>query len=286
MPTPVAAQAVVELKLAGTVIITASHNPGFDLGLKFSPSHGGAAPKDITDAIGNAANSLTGYNIMPLSEAIEAKLVEYVNRRAAYLAYLKRVVPQAFTDIAAYAKTHPEFGVICDAMYGTAIEYFTDIFGAQGLDILKDLLHDHINPNFNDANKIGSPNPTLAEWSKDLDAAITAAQAAGKNHIGLAADGDSDRFVATGINSGQLIALLTYFLHEQGVEGDVWKTIATTSLVNAVALLLGIKTLEGGVGFKNTVGHLNTGEVVVAGESSAHVGAKPTKDSWDDAFAL
>jgi phosphoglucomutase len=101
VPTPVMAYIVnnmmvdeKKVKLAGSINFTASHNPPKYSGLKFSPSHGGAATSDITGWIEKRANEYIGKErIAAVEKEIGAAFIPVTLKRdeiaKQYIEYLK-----------------------------------------------------------------------------------------------------------------------------------------------------------------------------------------------------
>jgi phosphoglucomutase len=109
----------------------------------------------------------------------------------------------------------------------------------------------------------------------------------GKFDVGLAVDGDADRFGVldadgTYINPNQVLALvLDYLCRARGWKGGAARSIATSHLIDAVAKKHGIEVYETGVGFKFIGDLLVQGKIIFGGEESAGMTIKdhvPEKD--------
>ena len=84
-PTPVISHAILthnqsSEEMADGVVITPSHNPPEDGGIKYNPPKGGPADKDITDWVANRANELlanqlNGVNAVSVAQAMSSSLV-------------------------------------------------------------------------------------------------------------------------------------------------------------------------------------------------------------------
>ena len=108
-----------------------------------------------------------------------------------------------------------------------------------------------------------------------------------KTAIGLAADGDADRY---GIldEDGEFVEpniifplLYNYYIEGKGIKGDVARSVATTALVDRIAKYQGFKAIETPVGFKYLGKLISEGKVVMAGEESSGLtvsGHTPDKD--------
>lgn len=298
-PTPVLAfLASTQKEITGVINFTASHNPAVDNGIKFSPYHGGAANKATTDAISKYANEAETYKYTDFDEAVANNIVTILDHNDIIANYIDNYIIAnlkkngAWNDICSYIKRKADFSLIVDAMQGTGAKYLQYLLGKIAEETGKDfysLLHpDNQDPTF---SKVGNaPNPTLQSSTKDLIAAVKS----NSSTLGLAVDGDSDRFGIVDFNgitlsSNEILALLAFFFKEElNLNGAVGKTVATTNFVNAVASYCGLELTETAVGYKwfveETIDHNK--KFIIAGEESAHVGATPFDHSWDDGIAI
>lgn len=260
LPTPVVAYSVQKYKAFGAVMFTASHNPPAYNGIKFIPEYAGPATPEITSKI----EGFIPEEVFPVEAGKQNS--EIVDPIPSYLEELKKLV-----DVNVIAQSELEVGY--DPMYGT---------GRGILDALLltdvNVLHNRRDPLFGG----GMPDPQrellsdLIDWVKG-----------GKNRIGLATDGDADRFgfVDDGgvyLTPNQILPLVLYHLAKnKGVKGVVGRSIATTHLMDALGAELGLATVETPVGFKYLGELMRKQQVVVAGEESGGLsigGHIPEKD--------
>ncbi|MDA8401283.1 MAG: phosphoglucomutase/phosphomannomutase family protein, partial [Deltaproteobacteria bacterium] len=109
----------------------------------------------------------------------------------------------------------------------------------------------------------------------------------GKIAIGLAADGDADRYGVLD-EDGEFVEpniifplLYNYYIEGKGTKGDAARSVATTALVDRVAKYYGFKVIETPVGFKYLGKLISEGRAVIAGEESSGLtvaGHTPDKD--------
>jgi phosphomannomutase len=106
-------------------------------------------------------------------------------------------------------------------------------------------------------------------------------------YLGLAVDGDADRFGivdrdGTYINANQVISLLTdHLMATRPIKKKVARTVATTHMVDALAQRQGLKVVETPVGFKYIGQQIATGNCLIGGEESGGLsiaGHLPEKD--------
>lgn len=289
-PVPVVAYAVAASQVtsnpkAGGIIITASHNPWEFNGIKWVLPNGGAAPAGVTNQIQDAAREATQAKIMPVAKALNDNLLIMVDLKNYYIDYIISKLPkEALGKIQQWGQNLNN-SVTINSMQGAGIGYLSMIAKKLGIknvneiNITLDRLFGQVK---------NEPNPDSAE---DFDLDIFEANKNGKQIVELLQDGDDDRFGVRDINgerfsANELIPLIAAFLWEKGYRGKIGKTIATSNFSNAVDKSHGQSTLETDTGFKNLVDALESGEYLVVGEESAHVGVGIFKLSKDDAFAV
>ena len=272
VPTPVVAFEIVRRKAAGGINFTASHNPPEYNGLKFSSSWGGPALPETTKDIESRANALLEKNSIPalsLTEAKQKGLIEDVDLRRYYLEDLRKKV-----DLDVIRKAKLRVGL--DLLYGTGRGYLDSALQDAGCTVTA--VHDHRDPLF------GGQAP---EPSEENLAALAGLLQKGKFDVGLAVDGDADRFGVldgdgTYVNPNQVLALvLDYLCRTRGWKGGAARSFATSHLIDAVAKKHGIEVYETGVGFKYIGDLLVQGKIIFGGEESAGMTVKdhvPEKD--------
>ncbi|MCD6539502.1 MAG: glycogen/starch synthase, partial [Candidatus Omnitrophica bacterium] len=297
-PTPVLAYlANSDSKISGVVNLTASHNKYTDDGFKFSPYHGGAAPKEVTDLISEYANKAKYYKYIPYKVAKEKGLIKEVTLKEAIDKYVYNYIIPALKNLGAwqeiinYIKKNPQFKLILDPMQGTSLRYleaiYREIERKVNREFIKFIHTNNRDPQFSEVN--GAPNPTEKESIKNT---LQLAKE-DKNTIVLLTDGDADRFGVIDfggkeISANEMIALSVYFFAKKNLKGAVGKTVATSNFVNAISEFLKLELIETAVGFKWFVEKaIKEGKnFLVAGEESAHVGVGPFIKSWDDGIAI
>ncbi len=272
VPTPAVSFEIIRRKAAGGFNFTASHNPPHYNGLKFSPAWGGPALPETTKDIETRANALLEKNsiaVLSLADAKDKKLVEEIDLRKAYLDDLKKKI-----DMETIKKA--KLKVAVDVLFGTGRDYLDSMLKDAGCAVT--IIHGNRDALFGG----NSPEPSeanLAELSRVMQQ--------GKFDIGLAVDGDADRFGVLDvdgsyINPNQVLALvLDYLCRTREWKGGAARSIATSHLVDAVAKKHGIEVYETGVGFKFIGDLLVQGKIIFGGEESAGMTIKdhvPEKD--------
>lgn len=259
VPTPVLAYNA-KLLNASAIMFTASHNPAEYLGMKYIPDYAGPATSEITDKI--VANIDLEY-----PQGLAGKLEE-VDFAPAYYEHLEKLV-----DYGAIQKLNGN--IIFDGLYSASIGYFDDILDSHNIkfDSIR-MVHDS---NFGG----GMPDPKPKYLKALVDKVLTY-----PNSIGLANDGDADRFGIINENGefvspNEIIAILLKYLTEKGLKGSVVKTVGSSLLIDEVAKKLGVNVIETSVGFKHVGEAMRLNEVIIGGEESGGLsilGHIPEKD--------
>lgn len=264
VPTPVLAFEIRRRKAAGAVNFTASHNPPRYLGIKFSTSDGAPALPELTRRI---EETLPG--IPEAAPPEESSPAESFDPAPAYLADLSEKVRAA--DVAA---GDPHFSL--DFRFGTSAGFLDAFLERAGTRVLP--LNAKRDPLF------GGESPQCGE--KELVRLAEEVRRSG-SRLGLACDGDADRFGVLDergayIPPNLVLALLFRdLLGRKGRRGGVARSVATTHALDAIAARFGVPCYETPVGFKYIGEKLIAGEIVFGGEESAGLtveGHVPEKD--------
>ena len=267
-PTPAISYAVRTLKTSGAINFTASHNPPEYNGIKYSTPDGAPALPEVTKQIEAAVERLAaGGGGAP--GPFKGGEYEKVDVKPAFLKRLDELV-----DLKAIAKSGIK--VVYDPFWGSGRGYTSDILREAGVSV--ETVHDYRDVLF--GGHAPEPDDHLLGDAKAKMKEIGA-------HIGVATDGDADRFGVvdedgTFIQPNYVIALLfDYLVESRGWKNGVAKSVATTNLVNALAELHKVPLYETPVGFKYIGELINDDKIAIGGEESAGLtirGHVPEKD--------
>ena len=277
-PTPAASRAIIEYNrgrknaLADGIVVTPSHNPPEDGGIKYNMPHGGPADSTATDWIAAEANRLllaknAEVKRLTYAKAMQSGFLEPFDYRRPYVQGLKNII-----DMEAIRASG--LRLAADALGGAALDYWIPIAEEYGLDLTL----------FN-----GSADPTFRFMPVDHDGKIrmdcsSAKAMAGllklKNSFDLAFgnDPDGDRHGIVTPDSGLLnpnhylaVAIDYLFSHrpQWPKNAAVGKTIVSSAMIDKVAQRCKRKLLEFPVGFKWFVDGLCNQSLAFAGEESA-----------------
>lgn len=259
LPTPVLAYNA-KLLNSSAIMFTASHNPSDYLGMKYIPDYAGPATSEITDQIVN--------NIDKDFQTGTSKQLEIVDFSQAYYEHLAKIID--------YNKIKTlKTNIIFDGLYSASIGYFDRILDENNIKY-KSL---HMNHDVNFGGGMPDPKP---KYLKDLIEQVKQTP----NSIGLANDGDADRFGIINENGeyvspNEIIAILLKYLKNKGYSGSVVKTVGSSLLIDNVAKYLNIDVIETAVGFKHVGEAMRLNKVIIGGEESGGLsilGHIPEKD--------
>src|SRR5215469_12361126 len=265
-PTPAFAYAVISNKADGVINFTASHNPPEYNGIKFSTPDGCPALPEVTNKIEAeivAADSAAAEKVSASGSR------DSLDPKPAYLKRLGEIV-----DLNAIKKAGLK--VTFDPMWGAARGYSDELLRSAGVQVAT--VHDSRDVLF--GGHAPEPDDHLLE---DLRTKMRETGA----HIGIATDGDADRFGivdtdGTFLQPNYVIAILfDYLVESRGWKNGVCKSVATTNLINALAKHHGVELHETPVGFKYIGELIKQDKIAIGGEESAGLSIRyhvPEKD--------
>jgi phosphoglucomutase len=277
-PTPVISRAILVYNrgrkehLADGIVITPSHNPPEDGGLKYNPPHGGPAETSVTKWVQDRANDLlregnADVKRVPFATAIKAGTTQEEDFILPYVNDLRNVI-----DVEAIRAAGLKLGV--DPLGGAALPYWEPINSIYGLNITV------VNPKL---------DPTFSFMSVDHDGKVRMdcsspyamaglVRLKDQYRVAFANDPDSDRHGIVTPSAGlmnpnhYLAVAIGYLLaHRPGwsAKSSVGKTLVSSSLIDRVVSKLGRRLAEVPVGFKYFAPGLLDGSYCFGGEESA-----------------
>ena len=273
-PTPAVACEIRRRKLDGAINFTASHNPAEYHGLKFSAADGGPALPEVTkDVEARAANLFArpAEKASAFPSPHDGHAFEQVDIAPPYLQRLGELV--RFDEL----KKQNTPRIVYDALHGCGARYLDGalaghgIPGHQTIRANRDVLFEGSGPDVSEENLQRLSETVLAH----------------KAQIGLATDGDADRFGivdAQGrwIQPNHILGLLyDYLMESRGWNLDAARSVATSHLLDAVAAKHGRKVRQTPVGFKYIGQLILQDAIALGGEESAGLsirGHVPEKD--------
>ena len=276
-PTPVISHAILTYNhgrtfgLADGIVITPSHNPPEDGGIKYNPPHGGPADTQVTKWIEDRANTLLtnklhGCNRLPIEQARQASTTHRYAYLDTYVGDLAKILKM---DV---IKSVPlKLGI--DPLGGSGVAYWQPIGERYGLNI--EMVNPVVDPTFRFM-------PLDWDGKIRMDCSSPYAMAnliALKDRFDVAFgnDADNDRHgivTRSGLmnpNHYLAVSIAYLFANRDGWKSDagIGKTLVSSSLIDRVATKLNRKLVEVPVGFKWFVSGLLDGSLGFGGEESA-----------------
>ena len=259
-PTPALSHAVLDRGAAAGVVITASHNPARWNGFKIKQASGNSAAPEVTSAIEQAVPAILGGDgargIINGNAGARSR-IERFDPNPPYLAALREFVNlERIRDAG--------LRIAVDSMYGAAGGLTAEAIGAGATEVHE--LHGEPNPAF---PGMRAPEPI----APNLDVLMRLLKDGGHD-VGLATDGDGDRFGLVDeqgrfLNQLQVFALLVrYLLEVRGERGAIVRSITTTRMVDLLGERHGCPVFETPVGFKYLGPKMIEEDAIVAGEES------------------
>lgn len=277
-PTPVISNLIISHNeahpsfLADGIIITPSHNPPQDGGIKYNPPHGGPADGKVTKWIEDRANELLKNDldevqIFPYTSALKSGYVKEHDFISHYVDGLADVI-----DFDAIRNANIKIGV--DPLGGSGIHYWPAI--AEKYDLNITMVSDVVDPTFEFM--------TLDKDGKirmDCSSASAMASLIGLKDqfdVAVANDPDYDRHgIVTKthglMNPNHYLSVCIDYLSKNRPQWDpafkIGKTLVSTSLIDRVGADNQKEVVEVPVGFKWFVDGLVNHQLMFGGEESA-----------------
>jgi phosphoglucomutase len=256
VPTPTVSFETVRRKAMGAINFTASHNPPEYNGLKFSTSNGAPALPEVTKQIEREIH-LVAEKHDRLDVYEKAELIEEIDPKDRYLTELRQKI-----DIEAIRKSGLRIAI--DSLYGTSRDYLDYFLLEAGVEVK--IIHNFRDPYF------GGFSPECSQKNLGELRKIISQE---KFDLGLATDGDADRFGIIDdrdrfVSPNIILALLSIYLKRfRNIPGGLARSVATTHLIDAIARKLDIPFYETPVGFKYIGELIIEGKIAMGGEESA-----------------
>jgi phosphoglucomutase len=277
-PTPVISRAILVWNRAPTapradgIVITPSHNPPQDGGIKYNPPHGGPADTDITGWIEKRANALLANDNRDVKRvACEQALVAATTTAEdfvdAYVADLASVI-----DMDAIRKAGLKIGV--DPLGGAAVAYWRPIADRYGLDI--EVVNTAVDPTYRFMTLDHDGKIRMDCSSPYAMASLVALKDRFDIAWGNDADADRHGIVTPSVgllNPNHYLAVAIDFLlthrPQWPANAAVGKTLVSSAMIDRVVTGLGRRFIEVPVGFKWFSAGLLDGSICFGGEESA-----------------
>ncbi|HEX9033781.1 MAG TPA: phosphoglucosamine mutase [Streptosporangiaceae bacterium] len=270
VPTPAVAYLTDVLGADFGVMLSASHNPAPDNGIKFFARGGLKLPDEVEDQIeAQMATQAAAPAGLGIPTAGFGRVTEAAHEAERYLAHLLSSVGVADSDeirqVAEPGLPLSGWRVVVDCAHGAAYHLAPRLLAGAGAEVIAiGVRPDGLN--IND----GCGSTSLAA----LQAAVSEHEA----DAGIAYDGDADRCLAvdaTGevIDGDQILAILALAMHESGTlpAGTVVATVMANLGFRLAMADAGIDVVETPVGDRYLIAAMLAGKYALGGEQSGHI---------------
>lgn len=252
MPTPAIAYLTRSARARAGIVISASHNPFHDNGIKFFSSEGSKLPDDVEHAIEAAMDE----PLVTVAADQLGKAKRYVDAPGRYVEFCKSSFPNK--------RSLEGMTVVVDCANGAAYQVAPLVFSELGARVIAIA---NKPDGFNINNECGSTHPKLLQKTVVETGA----------DIGVALDGDGDRVIMVD-NKGQIIDgdQLLYIIAMQRIadkslEGGVVGTLMSNLGLEQACTENGIPFERAAVGDRYVMNLLRERGWYLGGESSGHI---------------
>ncbi len=266
MPTPAVAYLTRALRAQAGIVISASHNPFYDNGIKFFSSLGTKLPDNIEHAI--EAELEKPMQVMESSKLGKARRIGDAAGR--YVEFCKSTFPNNL-DLRGLK-------IVLDCAHGATYHVAPPVFHELGAEIITiGNKPDGLNIN----EQVGSTHPEA------LRKAVLEHQA----DLGIAFDGDGDRVMMVDSNGqlldgDQLLYIITLARHNNGtLQGGVVGTLMTNLALEHKFAALNIPFVRAQVGDRYVLEQINQNGWQLGGENSGHILVLDKHSSGDGIIA-
>ena len=252
MPTPAIAYLTRTLHAHAGIVISASHNPYYDNGIKFFSAQGAKLPDEIEFAI--EAELEKPMTIVDSARLGKAERVE--DARGRYIEFCKSTIPQRVE--------FKGLKIVVDCAHGATYHVAPNVFIELGAKIIKI----GVEPNGLNIN---------AECGSTHIKAVRAAVIESGADLGIALDGDGDRVIMVDhkgetVDGDELLYIIAQSWQQANrFDGVVVGTVMSNLGLEHALRSLGIDFKRAPVGDRHVMEMLSQGGWMLGGESSGHI---------------
>jgi len=256
LPTPAVAYITRSLRADAGIVISASHNPYEDNGIKFFSREGFKLPDDVELYIEKLVFSGEIDTVRPTAESV-GKAYRMDDARGRYVEYVKATFPRDLTL--------DGMRIVADCSNGAMYRVAPEVLSELGAEVIRLAT----SPDGRNINRdCGSEHPDR------MQQITTQAQA----NVGLAFDGDGDRVVMADENGSLcdgdvIMAICGRHMLEAGTlaEGTVVATVMSNMGLEQALGERGGKMLRVPVGDRNVTARMMADNLSLGGEKSGHI---------------
>ena len=254
MPTPAIAYLTRELKAVAGAVISASHNPMADNGIKFFNGEGFKLPDEIEEEIEKFILEEKEIPQRPIGREV-GRIIEVADAPLLYKSFAKDTVDIPLAGLK----------LVVDCANGASSYLAPKIYEELGAEVI---------PIFN------SPDGTNinANCGSTHPEALMQAVVKEGAHLGLAHDGDADRVLAVDergnlVDGDQIMVIIGKYLKKKGLlkNNRIVVTVMSNLGLKKVFAREGVEVLETKVGDRYVLEEMLKSDAVIGGEQSGHI---------------
>ncbi len=257
MPTPAIAFLTESMRCDAGIMISASHNPYHDNGVKFFNAAGNKLSGDVEQKIEAIYNDAARIEASQATEKKIGKSKRIDDVIGRYIVHIKNSFPRELSLSG--------LQVVVDTANGAGYKVAPTVLEELGADVV---VMGNKPDGFNINERCGAMYPdALAEQVRKSRA-----------DVGIALDGDADRLVMVDeqggvIDGDKLMGVLAVYLHEQGkLRGDgMVATVMSNQALEDYLAAHGLTLYRSAVGDKNVVMMMQEKGINFGGEQSGHI---------------
>jgi len=270
LPTPGIAYLTRGMRACAGIVISASHNPFYDNGVKIFSKNGYKLPDDVEDTLENLIQSKDLTDDLPLDGDIgRARRVD--DAIGQYAVYIKEQFPKHLTL--------DGLRIVVDCANGAAYKVAPKVFEELGAELFKI----GVEPNGRNINEdCGALHPQkLVEFVKLY-----------KADVGIAVDGDADRLVIVDdkgelVDGDEILAICARYLKKKNRlrNNSIVSTVMSNLGLDIACEQVGAKVIRTKVGDRYVVEAMIKGDYNLGGEQSGHLIFRDSATTGDGVLA-
>lgn len=252
MPTPAVAYLTRTFRAAAGIVISASHNPFYDNGLKFFSSEGTKLPDELEHQI----EALMAEPLTTVDSADLGRATRVADAAGRYIEFCKSTFPSG--------QRLNGMRIVVDAANGASYDIAHRVFDELGAEVISV---------GNEPDGININKECGATVPDNLRAHVLLERA----DLGIALDGDGDRLMMVDhrgeiVDGDEILYVLSKVRHQAGLmHGGVVGTLMTNLALEHALGEMGIPFERAGVGDRYVLEKLKANGWVLGGENSGHI---------------
>jgi len=261
MPTPAIAYLTRTLRAQAGIVISASHNPFYDNGIKFFSSQG----TKLKDSLELAIEEQLELPMTTVDSADLGKAIRVVDAPGRYIEFCKSTVASSFILNG--------WKIVVDCAHGATYHIAPNVFRELGAEVIEMGVEPNgLNINLN----CGATN------TQALQQQVLELQA----DLGIALDGDGDRVVMVDhqgkvLDGDDLLYIITNHKLANGFSGGVVGTVMSNLGLELELQKLGVEFIRVSVGDRYIISELTNRQWILGGEPSGHIVCMDTTTTGD-----